>query len=87
MGIEGRMQKLIERARIDAFHRLFLADQALLGQVDGDLQRRLGGALAGTRLQHPQLAALDGELHVLHVAIMLFEPRESLGQLSEGLRH
>ena len=47
-----------------------------LGHVDGDPQRRLGGALAGAGLQHPQLAALDGELDVLHVAIMALEQVE-----------
>ena len=32
-------------------------DQALLGQVDRDLQRGLGGALAGAGLQHVELVA------------------------------
>ena len=44
-----------------------------LDQRHGDLERGLGGALAGARLQHPQLAALHGELDVLHVAVMVFE--------------
>jgi hypothetical protein len=38
-----------------------LGDQPLAGHVDGDLECRLGGALAAAGLQHPQLAVLDGE--------------------------
>ena len=38
-------------------------------------------------LQHPQLAALDGELDVLHVAIMALEQVEDAGELGEHLGH
>ena len=48
-------------------------DQALFGHVDGDAYLGLGGALAIAGLQDPQLARLDGELHVLHVAVVAFE--------------
>ena len=71
--IDGRMQQLIERGGIDAADRLRARDEAFCGHVDGDAQRGFGGAFAAARLQHPQLAALDGEFHVLHVAIMAFE--------------
>ena len=64
-----------------------LRDQPFPRHVDGDLQRRLGGALAGARLQHPQLAALDGEFEVLHVAVVLFQPVGDVDEGGEGLRH
>jgi hypothetical protein len=35
-----------------------------------DPERRLGRALADAGLQHPQLAALDGELDVAQVAVV-----------------
>ena len=41
--------------------------------VDGDLELGEGGPLAGPRLEHPELASLDGELYVLHVAVILLE--------------
>jgi hypothetical protein len=44
----------------------------------GDLHRRRAGALAGARLQHEQLALLDGELDVLHVLVVLLELRLDL---------
>ena len=86
LGVKGRMQKLVQLRRVDAFHGLFPVDQVLGNHVDGDLQRRLGGSLAGPRLQHPQLAALDGELHVLHVGVMPLKPAAHLYQVGVDIR-
>ena len=71
--IDSRVQELVERCRVDARHRLVLADQALASHLDGDLQRRLGGALAAARLQHVERALLHRELDVLHVAVVALE--------------
>ena len=86
-GIDGRMQQLIERGRVDARHRVLFRDHAFIGELDRDAQRRLGGALAAAGLQHPELALLDRELHVLHVAVVLFEQRVDSRQLLERLGH
>jgi hypothetical protein len=51
------------------------------------LSAALRRALARTGLQHPQLAVLDGEFQVLHVAVMVFEPVEDGDQLGKGIRH
>jgi len=45
-GVDGRMQQLIERARVDAHDGLLGIDHALAAQLDGDAQRRLSCALA-----------------------------------------
>ncbi|MCY1172797.1 hypothetical protein D9M73_129410 [compost metagenome] len=87
LGIERRVQQLIERRRIDAGDGFLAGDQAFFGHVDRDLQSGLGGALAAPRLQHPQLALLHGEFDVLHVAVMRFEQVEHLGQFGEHHRH
>ena len=87
LGIERGMEQLVERGGIDPEHRLLLADQAFADHVDGDAQRRLGGALAGAGLQHPERAALDRELDVLHVAIVALEQVEDPGQLGEHVGH
>ena len=81
------MQKLIERGRIDAGDRLFLRHQPFARELDRDPQSRLGRALAGARLQHPQLALLDGEFEILHVAVMPFERAVDALQFGEGFRH
>ncbi len=49
--------------------------------LDGDANRGASGALAVARLQHVQAAVLDGELEVLHVAVVLFQPRGDFAQL------
>ena len=45
-----------------------------------------GGALADPGLQHPQLAALDGELDVAQVAVVGLQPAHHLGQLLVRVR-
>ncbi len=52
-GSMGRMQQLVERRGIDARHRVLLADQPFVGELDRNLDRGLGGALAAAGLQHP----------------------------------
>ena len=67
------MQKLIELLRLHAQHGFLLVDHALLHHLDRDAHGRRARALAVAGLQHVQLAFFDGELEVLHVAIVLFE--------------
>ena len=49
-------------------------------------KRGLRGALAVARLQHPQLALLDREFEILHVAVMLLERGVDALKFGEGLR-
>ena len=48
-------------------------DQPFVNEIERDLDRGLGAAFAAARLKHVQLAALDRELEVLHVAVVRFE--------------
>ena len=81
------MQELVERGGVDAGDRLLAGDQPLARELDRDLERRLGGALARAGLQHPQLVLLDREFEVLHVAVMALERAGDARQLLERLRH
>ena len=63
--------------------RLVHGDQVLVDQLRGDPERRGRGALADPGLQHPQLAALDGELDVLDVAIVLLEQAADADELGD----
>ena len=45
-----------------------------------------GRALAGAGLEHVELAALDGELEVLHVAVVLLEHLRVAEELLVDLR-
>ena len=87
LGIDRRMQQLIEPAELDAQQRFVAVDQALLRHLDGNAQRGLGRTLTAARLQHPEFAALDGKLHVLHVAVVCFELLRCFDELPEHFRH
>ena len=65
-------QEVVELVGLDAEDGFFLGDEAFANHVDGDAHGGQAGALAVAGLQHVELAILDGELEVLHVAIVLF---------------
>ena len=54
----------------------------LVDHVDGHAQRGTARALAHPGLEHPELALLDGELGVAHVAVVALEPVEDPEQLA-----
>ena len=71
--VELRVKQSVEVAGIDHGNCFLLIDHAFVDQVTGDLQSSLSGTLAVAALQHVELAVLHGELHVLHVAVMIFQ--------------
>ncbi len=80
------MQELVELRGVDTATGLLAGDQALLDHFDGDTQGGGGGALAHARLEHPELALLDGELDIAHIAVMILERQENaLELLARGL--
>ncbi len=81
------MQELVELGGVDAAHRLLAADQTLFRHVHGDLQSGLRRALAGAGLQQEELAFLHGELDVLDVAEMRFEPGAGCRKLGKHIGH
>ena len=52
-----------------------------------DAHRGQSGALAVARLQHVELAVLDGELEILHVFVVLFQPRGDVAELVVNIGH
>ena len=95
LGVKLGMQQSIQVAGINHGHGLLLGDHALVHQVAGDLQGGGSSALAVAALQHVELPMLHGELHILHVAIVIFQNvadldelvislGELLGHLSDG---
>ena len=86
-GLEAIAQQLLDLRRLDARDGFFFRDQPFLDHVDGDLDGGRGGALRGARLQHVEAAALDRELEVLNVAIVLLELSPDALELRVDLRH
>src|SRR5207237_3417060 len=84
--VEDRREELHDLPRLHALDRLALVDETFVDHVAGDLDRGEAGALAGAGLQQVQLARLDRELNVLHVAVVplellvdVLEPPRALG--------
>ncbi len=83
--IELVAQQLVDLVRLDARECLALREDARLDHVHGDAYGSRGGALGGTRLEHVEAAALDGELEVLHVAVVGLQPLGDAPELGVGL--
>ena len=75
------MQQLIELVGRHALDSFFLGDQPFPDHIHGNAHSGRTGSLAVARLEHVELAFLDGELKILHVAIVLLEARGDLNQL------
>ena len=85
--IEHGMQQLIELFGRHAQHCFLFRNHALARHVDGHSDCGSAGAFAIAGLQHVELAILDGELEILHVAIVFFEAAGNLLQLPVGVGH
>jgi len=73
LGIDDRVEQLVQLGRLDAHHGRRLVDQPFGQHVHGHVQRRRAGPLAVAALEHVELAFLDRELDVLHVLVMRLE--------------
>ena len=85
--IENGSEELRDLIGLDARHSFLRRNQFLIDHVAGDLHRGESGALCGTRLQQIELARLDGELNVLHVAKVAFEFLVDVLELLVDVRH
>ena len=66
---------------------LFFGDHAFVHQINGDFQSGGSGALAVSGLEHVELAVLNGEFHILHVAVVVFERLRDVHKLLVHLGH
>ena len=85
--VKLRVQQGIQLLGLNAQYSGALIDNALINEVAGDLQSSLCGTLAVTGLQHIQVAVLNGELHILHIAEVVLQTGSDLNELVVDLRH
>ena len=85
--IEYGVQQLIELLRLAAHDGGLLVNHTLMEQVDGDLHHGSTCTLTVTSLEEPELALLNGELHILHVVIVVLQFFLDTIQLGINLRH
>jgi hypothetical protein len=87
VGVEARVQQGVETGGVDRHERTTAVEHALLDRVHGEPDRCLRRALRDARLEHVQVAVLDRELDILHVAVVLLERAQDVHQLRVGLGH
>ncbi len=79
--VKLRMQKGIKVSGVDHHDRLLFIDHALVNEVACDLESSLSSTLAAAALKHIELAVLDGELHILHITVMILKKRTDLNKV------
>jgi len=84
LSVELGVEQSVKVSGVDHGNSLLFGDHALVNEVAGDLKSGLGGTLAVSGLKHVELAGLNGELHVLHVSVVIFKSGADLGELSES---
>ncbi|SCH11544.1 Uncharacterised protein [uncultured Bacteroides sp.] len=71
--VEHRMQQFVELVRLATHQGRLFVNHALVQHFHGDAYHSGTRALSVTGLEEPKLAFLYGELHVLHVVVMVLQ--------------
>ena len=85
--VEYGVQEFVELLRLATKNSSLLVNHAFMEEVHSNLDHSCTCALTVTSLQEPELAFLNGELHILHVVIVLLELVLQSIQLLVKLRH
>ncbi len=83
--VELRVQERVEVSRVDHSNSLLLVNHSLVNEVARNLQRSLSCSLTVSCLEHIELAALDCELHILHISVVILECFANLFELCKSL--
>ena len=84
--VELRVKERVEVSGVDHEDRFFLGLHTLVDEVAGDLKSGGSRSLTVAALEHIELAVLDGELHILHIVVMLFKDVADLDEIGISLR-
>eukprot|EP00438_Fugacium_kawagutii_P025779 Skav230060 [mRNA] locus=scaffold1221:119908:121924:- [translate_table: standard] len=87
LGIQSRMQELVDQVWLQTQKGLRLCDQAFVGHVDRNLQSSRSCTLSIAGLQHVEFALLDGKLNILHILVVSLELASHREQLLEDVWH
>ena len=85
--VEDGVEKLVEFLRLHAEEGSLLVDHAVAEKIHCDADHSGAGTLTVTGLEHPELAVLDSELHILHVAEVVLKLVGSGNELCCEVRH
>ena len=85
--VKYRVQQLVQLLRLATQDSLFLTNHTFANKIHCDLHHGSTGTFAVTGLQEPELALLYGELHILHVAVVILQFLLNSVQFCVELRH
>ena len=71
--VEYRVEELIKLLGLHTKHGCLFVNKTFFHEVGGDTHGSGSGALAVTGLEHVEFAIFDGELHVLHILVMVLK--------------
>ena len=85
--VKLRVKECVKLFRVDAHYRFVRCDRTFVHEVNRYFQCGGGSALAASGLKHIKPFVFDGEFHVLHIAVMVFELFRDICKLCVYLRH
>ena len=85
--VEHGVKQLVEFVGLHALDDGLFVDFTFAKQIHGYFHHSGTGALTVASLEQPEFAVLDGEFHILHVAVVLFESVLNFNELSGTLGH
>ena len=85
--VKHGVEKLVQFLRLATFQCRFLVYQSFTHQVHGDFHHSCTGTFTVARLQKPKFTILNCKLHILHIAIVVFQFSLNGIELFINLRH
>ncbi len=85
--IEYRTKQLVQLNRFYPHERGLFINKAFLHHIHGNPESGKTGSFSCTGLKEPQPAILNGEFHILHFFIMLFQLAENYAKLFINFGH
>ena len=81
------MQQRVKLFWLNHAYSFLWCDHAFVYQIAGNLDCSVSGTFTISGLQHEEFAVFDGELHILHVAVMLLQTMSNIAELIVYVRH
>ena len=85
--VKYRVEKFVEFLRLHAEEGSLLVDFTCTEKIHGDFYHSGAGTFAVTGLKHPEFAILNGELHILHILVVVFKAVGDGDQLGSADGH
>ena len=85
--VKGGVKKLVKLFGLDSHKSLVRCKKSLVNHINGDLKGGIGRSLSVSCLKEVEFSFFDGELHILHIFIMLFELVGYVHKLNVNVGH